>query len=418
MISTELGKSVATLLLSSSAFTSVSVSETSVVSKSVATVFYSMDSVINVTSDSEVVFWRINKARDDITIKSQYNLPQKAAHIKNCVCSPSGRLIAIHKGVTVNLYILTVADTLKVLHEIDLFEAECENTTVFMTFSFDSTSLLLCVQDFRLSPLCFVWDVQGKSRSGNFRSQTLLTINCCCLSSCKTKLILCGEYQIEIWKYNEDPCRLLSRLGVEKPYQSVSFRQCCVSLDDEFLACCIANRILVYNLNASHINSSKQVLRGHLGRIDFCKFLRVNRYLVSNSTDGMVFLWDMSGFKAVGFAKIAQGEESILSMAVSPEEDQVVCFNSSGRVCLIGLRGLGSALVLKSALSLAEGRSRVEIADTSLRLAEEIVSTSREPNSVIEDDEIEEAESTSDSEEDMYFYYLEHESLVDSDDEC
>ena len=420
LVSTKSGKSVATVYCSNSAFTSVSLTDTSVAQKSVATMFCSTDNVLNVTSDSRVTIWQINKARENFTIKSHYKLTLEAAHVKNCVLSPSGRLIAIHQGIMVNLYILTVANSLEVLHKIDLFKAECENTTVHMTFSSDSISLLLCVQDFKHPPLCFVWDVAGKSRSGNFRSQTLLTVDCCCLSSCKTKLILCGEYQIEIWKYNEDPCRLLNRLGVEKPYQSVNFSQCCVSLDNEFLACCMANRILVYNLNVSHINSSKRVLRGHLGRIDFCKFLRENRYLISYGIDGMVFLWDMSGFKAVGFSKAAQGEECILSMAVSREEDVAVCFNSSGRVCLIRLRGLGSALPLNTLLSLVEGRSRVENAEaeTSLCLAGKMFLTSREQNSVGKDDDMAEAESISDSEEDMRRYYLEHESLVDSDDEC
>ena len=243
----ELEKSVA-VFHSNSAFTSVTLADTSVAQKSVAT-FCSTDSVINVTSDSRVKFLQINKARGDFTIKSPYKLKLEAAYVKNCALSPSGRLIAIHQGINVNLYILTVANSVEVLYKIDLFEAECENATVYMTFSSDSTSLLVCVQDYKHPPLCFVWDVEGKSRSGNFKSQTLLTVDCCCLSSCKTKLILCGEYQIEIWKYNEDPCRLLNRLGVEKPYQSVNFSQCCVSLDNEFLACCIANRILVYNLN-------------------------------------------------------------------------------------------------------------------------------------------------------------------------
>ena len=420
LVPTKSGESVATVYCSNSALTSVSVSDTSVAQKSVASMFCSTDNVLNVTSDSRVTIWQINKAREDFIIKSQDKLTLEAAHVKNCVLSPSGQLIAIHQGIIVNLYILAVANFVEVLHKIDLFKAECENTTVHMAFSSDSTSLLLCVQDYKPPPLCFVWDVEGKSRSGNFRSQTLLNVDCCCLSSCKTKLILCGEYQIEIWKYNEDPCRLLNRLGVERPYQSVNFSQCCVSLDNEFLACCIANRILVYNLNVSHINSSKRVLRGHLGRIYFCKFLRENRYLISYGIDGMVFLWDMSGFKAVGFAKTAQGEEHILSMAVSREEDEAICFNSSGRVCLIRLRGLGSALPLKSLLSLVEGRSRVENAEaeTSLCLAGEMFVTSREQNSVSKDDDLSETGSISESEEDMYLYYLEHESLVDSEDEC
>lgn len=107
-------------------------------------------------------------------------------------------------------------------------------------------------------------------------------------------------------------------------------------------------------------------------------------------------------------------------MAVSREEDEAICFNSSGRVCLIRLRGLGSALPLKSLLSLVEGRSRVENAEaeTSLCLAGEMFVTSREQNSVSKDEDMSEAETISDCEEDMYLYYLEHENLVDSGEEC
>lgn len=102
-------------------------------------------------------------------------------------------------------------------------------------------------------------------------------------------------------------------------------------------------------------------------------------------------------------------------MAVSREEDEAVCFNSSGRVSVIRLRGLGSALPMKTLLSLVEGRSTVENpeAETNLRLA-------GEQTSVTKVDDMAEAESISDFEEDMYLnhWYSEHESLVDSDDEC
>jgi len=41
-------------------------------------------------------------------------------------------------------------------------------------------------------------------------------------------------------------------------------------------------------------------------------------------------LWDLGEWKAVAFAKIAQGRESIVSMALSAEVDKAVCLTSSG----------------------------------------------------------------------------------------
>ena len=382
--------------------------------KSIAAAFCSIESILTVSSDSGVTLWQVTEERNDIIFQS-YSIIMKSGlripYVKDCVVSPDGKLIAIHQGISVELYNLTGANCVELLYTI--FEAECENTVAYMTFSSDSISFLVCIHDFKNPPQYFVWDVQGKCMSAIFKSQTLLVIECCCLSSCREELILCGEYQIEIWKYDASPCRLLTRLGVEKAYQSVTFSRCGVSLDDQFLVCCIANRIIVYSLHASHINSSKRVLRGHLGRIDFCQFLRVNRYLISYGIDGMVFLWDMSEFKAVGFAKIAQGKESIMSMAVSPKEDTAVCFTSSGRVCVIRLRELGFSLPLNPLSSSLEGKEKA--VHTSLQLADEIASTCQEPASFTGDDDMVEAMSISDSEEDMYYYYLEHEILDDSD---
>ena len=385
------------------------------VRKVIATAFCSTESVLTVSSDSRVTLWQVTEERHDITLKC-WSIIEKSGlripYVKDCVVSPDGKLIAIHQGINVELYNLTGANFVEFLNTV--FEAECDNTVLYITFSSDNTSLLVCVRDFKHPSHCFVWDVQGKYVSGIFKSQTLLVIECCCLSPCKEKLILCGEHQIEIWKYDEGPRRLLTRLGVEKDYQSVTFSRCGVSLDDQFLVCCIANRIIVYSLHAPHINSSRRVLHGHLGRIDFCQFLRINRYLISYGVDGMVFLWDMSEFKAVGFAKITQGKGSIISMAVSPKEDTAVCFLSSGRVCVIRLRELGFPLPLNPLSSSVEGREK--IVETSLQLAEGIASTSQEPTSCIEDDDMSDAISTSDAEEDTNAYYLEPDIVPDDSD--
>ncbi|KAJ7375998.1 Cilia- and flagella-associated protein 57 [Desmophyllum pertusum] len=251
----------------------------------------------------------------------------------------------------------------------------------------------------------YVWDVQEKVMSASFKSPAFLTVECfCCLSSSTRELILCGEYEIEIWEYTKPSCRLLTRLGVERPYNSVTFSQCTISSDNQLLVCCIANTILVYSLHDPDVNSSKRVLRGHLGRIEFCRFLKVNRYLISYGVDGMVFLWDISESKAAGFATIAQGNESIVSMAVSPEEDKVVCFTSSGRVCTIKLCELGSALSFRPLASLAAPmKDKIETAETSLQSPEQIASTSQIQTSPVEHDTTESL-SSSDFEEEKDWY--------------
>ncbi|XP_022777553.1 uncharacterized protein LOC111318974 [Stylophora pistillata] len=387
--------------------------ESVAVRESIAAVFFSINVVVTVASNGHVTFWNVTEKREKIAFKlspkiSKFGDP--ISSVKSCVFSPSGQLIAIHHGNNVELYCLEGSGIVEFLCTV--FLTDCKDVVSNITFSSDSSSLLFCVKNFRDDLSCFVWDVTGKCTIGKVKSKTLLAIESCCTLSHKRELILCGEYQIEVWKYDEDPSRLLTRLGVEKPYQSVEFRQCSVSLNDKFLICCIANRILLYNLRASQINSSKLVLCGHLGRIDFCQFLKENRYLISYGIDGMVFLWDINESKAVGFAKIAHGDERITSMAVSPEENEAVCFVSSGRVCLITLRGLCIALPFRTPPSSVKYNN--EKAETNLQFVGALTSTSQESNHFTEDDSAE-AMSISDSDEDMSYYYSQPDVLLDSD---
>ena len=94
----------------------------------------------------------------------------------------------------------------------------------------------------------------------------------------------------------------------------------------------------------------------------------------------MVFLWDLIEAKAVGFAQIAQGQENIVSMAVSPEEERLVCFTSSGRVCVIRLWNLDSAL--SSNLVRESMKGKADVTDNSLQLAGEIASKPKPISSV------------------------------------
>ena len=321
-------------------FIAVSPVEPSVVGKSIAVVFCSSNTVLAVSSDLKVTIWRTTEDKEGIDFISQSLFRESVSqvlHVKNCVLSPDGRLIAIHQESKLRLFSCTESKFVEFLCTV--FETESDNTVVSSAFSADSALLLFCIQDFKSPPHCYVWDVKGKFVTGNVTPQAFLAVECCCVSSHKQKVILCGDYQIEIWRYNERP-RLLATLDVEKIYHSLKFSRCTVSLDDRLLVCCIANTILVYGLNAADVNSSKRVLHGHLGTIEFCQFLKGNRYLISYGIDGMIFLWELSESKAVSFARVTL--ETVVCMAVSPDEDKVVCFTSSNRVCVIKLCNLES----------------------------------------------------------------------------
>ena len=122
----------------------------------------------------------------------------------------------------------------------------------------------------------------------------------------------------------------------------------------------------------------------------------MNRYLITYAIDGMVFLWDVTESKAIGFVRIAQGQEKITSMAVSPGEDRVVCFLSSNRVCVIHLYKLESSMCNKFSMELT--KSKEKATESRIHLAERNPSTSNTPTAFAEDYKSE-ASSSSDSEE-------------------
>ena len=312
----------------------------SFVGKSVAAMFCSSNAVMSVSSDSMVTLMHNSTFADKEVITEDCigrltaSGPQSLT-VKNCALSSDGRLIAIYHESKIELYSFTETK-LKFLY------SKCQSTVTCFAFSADSTALLLCTQGSGNDSYFHVWDILEEVVSVRLESRGNLTPECCCLSL--DKVGLCGGYEIEIWECAEHTCRFITRFKVEKPYNLVRFRQCTLSVDNQFFVCCIADVILVYSLLTSSIDSSKKVFRGHLGRIEFFRLLKIHRYLISYGIDGMVFLWDISQSKAVGFIRIAERQESIVSMAVSPEEDRAVCFTSTGRVCVIKLCELRSAL--------------------------------------------------------------------------
>ena len=315
-------------------FISASPLELPVVEKTIAAVFCSTNTVLSVSSDLKVSFWQTAEPKDGFSFISQSLHDTSGLQVKNCALSPNGQLVAIHQGSELMLYTFT---DFSLVETRTVFTEEFGYTISSLSFSGDSASLLYCFRVWQSFTRGDVWDVVGKLVSSSLKSQALV-VECCCISSGKQEIMLCGKYQIEIWEYSERSCHLLTTLHIEKMDHSVWFSQCIVSSDDQLLVCCIANTILVYRRNALDINSSKRVLLGHLGKIEFCRFLKENRYLISYGIDGMVFLWDIIEFKAVGFARIPL---DTVCMAVSPDEEKAVCY-STDLICVVKLCELKS----------------------------------------------------------------------------
>ena len=297
------------------------------------------------------------------------------------VLSPDGKVIALLQQTKITLHSVEFEG-----FWCTVFEAEFDIMGACLKFSTDSSLLFICIQDSLKGPHFYVWDIRKQAMSDSFKSPGLLLLNvdCFCISCDMSYLILCGGYnEIEVWEFKKYPFRLLERIGVEKFYNSVKFSLCIVSQDNELLVCCIANLIYVYKLTVANIYSSRQILRGHLGKIEFCRFLKGNLFLISYGVDGMVFLWNITESKAIGFMRIVHGREKIVSMAVSPEEDRAVCFLSSGRVCVITLGKLECALSWKLPTALTE--DKLDAPETETQLGKQMPSTSNIPTSSPED---------------------------------
>ena len=354
--------------------------------KTIAAMFSSSHTVTCISSSSVVTFWNFKDEHDIVVFDfmSSFGLasspPKFAPRHPKCVFSPDGKLISVQYKNKLTLHNLTES---KRFH-CTVFEDKFGIMDACLHFTSDSGLLFVCIQDDFKGPHFYVWDVRKQAMLESFESPGLLqTVDCFCLSSDMGKLILCGYYEFEIWKFQKHPCCLLKRVEVGSFYNPVRFSQCTVSLDNEFLVCCIANLIFVYNLSLVNIHSSRQILRGHLGKIEFCRFLKVNRYLISYAIDGMVFLWDVAESKAIGFVRIAHGEEKIVSMAVSPEEDKAICFSSAGRVCVINLCKLERAL--SSKFLTAPPKGMVDTSQARLQPVGGIPSRANVPNSSSKD---------------------------------
>ena len=352
-----------------------------------AAIFSSSDTVKYINSESLITSWRLVDHNLGFSFEPFYESCSVgsrswAIKIQNCVFSTDGKLLAFQQHTQIKQCLVEEFEK----SQCTVFEADFSFTDLCLTFSSDGVFLLFSIQDNFRGHLFYVWDVQGKVLSKSFSLPSLLSIDSFCLSSDNRNLVLCGgEYEIEIREFGLYPRHLLETICVERSFNPVKFSHCAVSQDSELLVCCLGNVIFVHSLQVANIHSSKRVLHGHIGKIEFCKFLKRNRYLISYAVDGMVFLWDISESKAIGFARIAKGREKILCMAVSPDEDRAVCFISPSGVCVLRFCNLKCAL--PEDFFTAQRKDRISTAETSLLPVGQIPSTSSIPASRLEDDQ-------------------------------
>ena len=306
--------------------------------------YSSADTIKSISSCAILTSWKRTNSDLPFTVVSRCCLRAspapsggREAHMKNCAFSRNGEFLATHQGSKILLF---KYDEFSIY---TVYEGEDDYTVSCLTFSADSTLLLFCMKRCNNTSSFSVWDVQNKVVLSS-KLLYLLAVDCCCFSSDNMKVIICEQVNIQIWEYAGNSCRRLKALEPPGLFTGFDkFTHCSVSSNNQMLACCIRDKILLYPFNPPRQQDVLEIPHGHLGRVEFCQFLKGTRYLISYGVDGTVFLCDINEWKAVAYVRVTQGSESILSMAVSPEEDEVVCLTSLDRFCIIQLCGLKCA---------------------------------------------------------------------------
>ena len=258
--------------------------------------------------------------------------------VEKCAFSPDGKLIAAHHDTKINLHDTIGQDCCRFVCTV--FEADDEFSVLQLTFSANSSFLLFCIGN---GPF-IVWDVTKRETLAPFYPPVVSESVCCCITE-DNRVVLCTEPYIDIWNSAMSPWCLLRRLAIGLLYSAADkITYCTVSPKNNVLACCIVDRILPYSLDCLTNQPVLKLPRTHLGKIEFCRFLKENRYIISYGIDGALFLWDLLERTAISFIRILLERGNITCMTVSPKEDKVVGCTSSGRFFAVKLCGLKSEI--------------------------------------------------------------------------
>ena len=254
--------------------------------------------------------------------------------VEKCAFSSDGKLIAAHHGTKITLHDTIGQDCCRFVCTV--FEADYDFSVLQLTFSANSAFLLFCIRN---GPF-FVWDVKKRETLGSFYPPVVSEDFCCCITE-DGRVVLCTGPYIEIWDSAMSPWCLVRRQAISLLYSAADkITYCTVSPKNNLLACCMVDRILLYSLDYPIL----KLPRAHLGKIEFCRFLKENRYIISYGIDGAVFLWDLLERTAISFIRIPLERGNITCMTVSPKENKVVGCTSFGRFFEVKLCGLKSEI--------------------------------------------------------------------------
>ncbi len=307
--------------------------------KAVDVTFTSADTILFLYPDAKFASWKLGHSVFALTCDvkvSKLDYPQKI-HVEKCIFSHDGKLIAVHQSCEILLYSYLG----EFLSSVFKVTEECKHTVSCLTFSADDSLLLFCIEKPKHGQSFYIWETNNKILTGpivlTFPNE--MRVDSCCFSD-NSKLFFCNATSVLILKYPSKvvSCPMLSIPNVNSRASDIC-SHCTVSSDNKLLMCCIANEILIYPLNGP--DTFWNVPINHQGKIEYCKFLKGNRYLISYGIDGLVFLFDLVEWKSIAYAR----QESNIRMAVSPDEDKVVCLKSA-EVSIINLHGLKCGLPL------------------------------------------------------------------------
>ena len=259
--------------------------------------------------------------------------------VEKCAFSSDGKLIAAHHGTVITLHDTIGQDCCRFVCSV--FEADYELSVLQLTFSVNSAFLLFCIR----SGFFYLWDVEKREMLASFDPPVVSEDFCCCVTE-DYKVLLCNELYIEIWDLATSASYPSSRLAIDVLYsEDDKITYCTLSRNNDLLACCVVDRILVFLFNAPTNQPVVKLPRAHLGKIEFCRFLKGNRYIISYGIDGAVLLWDLREGTAISFIRMPQERENITFMTVSPKEDKAVGCTSFGQFFSVKLFGLKSEML-------------------------------------------------------------------------
>ena len=304
--------------------------------KAVGVAFTSCSLFSVLFSNGSVGSWKIV---DSSLVLEDFQQMKFFAHefpAKKCFFSHSGELIVVDQGCRIVLFEGEKSTPIK--------EA-IEGSIACLAFSADDSLILFCIQRTDDDQYFYMWDVNTSTltdplcldRSVRFD----MHVDCCCFSSDNSKLFFCNAFSVLVLKHEAKNAavKTLQKRSINS-HPSDICSHCTVSFDDKLLACCIANEIAIYSVH--DLDKFYKVPHNHQGKIQYCKFLCGKRYLISYGMEGLMFLFDLVARQSIAYLRVS---ESCISIAISPNEDKIVCLESSDKMSLITLRGLELDLI-------------------------------------------------------------------------